>query len=218
MRRNRQLFAVTLGVPLLGIASCNSLSLGDNEYGQSARPIAAPVVPEYVMGELIGGYDVRARRARAAGISPLGPSEMANYVGRQELELRRQTAGTGVEVIRSGDVILVRLPAYLTFSVGRADLSQQAASIVGEVSLTLRNYNRSLVDVLGHTDSTGNPTANQTLSRRRADAVATRLKVRVAAARVATRGFAASYPIGDNATEPGKALNRRVEIKVVPLR
>ena len=217
MRFNcRPAILTLISVPFLMTAGCSSMD--ESGYGTPSRPIAAPVVPAYVMEDLIGGYEARARRVRAAGISPLPAAEIATYLARQELELRRQTAGTGVEVIRSGDVILVRLPAYLTFSVGRADLSPQAASIVSEVSLTLRNYNRSLVDVLGHTDSTGNPTANQALSQRRADAVATRLKVRVAAARIATRGYAASYPIGDNVTEPGKALNRRVEIKVVPLR
>ena len=77
----------------------------------------------------------------------------------------------------------------------------------------------SLVDVLGHTDSTGSEASNKALSERRAQAVAAHLKSRgVATARIATRGYGASFPIADNATEQGRATNRRVEIKVVPLR
>lgn len=216
MRLDRRLAAGAASLPFF-LAGCGSLPSGGDGYG-SPQPIAAPVVPEYVLKDVIGGYPTRAARARAAKIAPLAPTEAAGYVARQELELRRQTAGTGVDVIRSSDVILVRLPAYLTFNVGRADLSPQAASIVSEVALTLRNYNRSLVDVLGHTDSTGNAAANQALSQRRADAVAARLKVRVASARIATRGYGPDFAIGDNATESGRALNRRVEIKIVPLR
>ena len=78
---------------------------------------------------------------------------------------------------------------------------------------------RSLVDVLGHSDSTGTAASNQVLSQKRAESVAKQLRAKgVSAARIATKGYAAAYPISDNVTEAGRALNRRVEIKVVPLR
>lgn len=205
--------------PLLAAAACESLPLAGAGYGSAPPRSAVPAVPAYVMDEAIGGEAARARKARTAGIRPLTPVEVANYFDRQELELRRQTAGTGVDVIRSGHIILIRLPALLTFNVGSSDVSPQAASMVSEIGLTLRTYNRSLVDVLGHTDSTGNPASNQILSQRRAETVAARLRARgVSPARIATRGYASSQPISDNATEHGRSLNRRVEIKVVPLR
>jgi outer membrane protein OmpA-like peptidoglycan-associated protein len=121
-------------------------------------------------------------------------------------------------VIRSGDRILLRLPATLTFDVGRAEIKPQALSTLTEIGLTLKRFNQSLVDVLGHTDATGTPAANQALSQRRAEAVAAHLRSRgVVAGRIATRGYGSTHPIGDNATEQGRALNRRVEIKLVPL-
>jgi outer membrane protein OmpA-like peptidoglycan-associated protein len=175
-----------------------------------------PVVPAYLLGDVIGGYAARAKKARAAGLKPVA---VADYVNQQELDLRRESAGTGVDVIRSGDRLFVRLPSSGTFNVGRADISPQAVSTLGEIGLTLKKYNRSLVDVLGHTDSTGTEASNKVLSERRAQAVAAHLRSRgVGQARVATRGYGASQPIGDNSTDAGRALNRRVEIKIVPLR
>ena len=144
--------------------------------------------------------------------------EQPHHLGWQS-GIRRQTAGTGVDVIRSGELLLLRLPASGTFDVGSSEIKPQAVSTVAEIGLTLKKFNQSLVDVLGHSDSTGTAASNQVLSQKRAESVAKQLRAKgVSAARIATKGYAAAYPISDNVTEAGRALNRRVEIKVVPLR
>lgn len=218
MRHVRSLTVLALGGSIALTAGCSG-SLPLRPYSPPRTVHAGAVIPAYVSGDVISGYAARAKKARAAGLRPVPPEEVMNYVGKQELELRQQTAGTGVDVIRAGDVLLMRLPAALTFGVGSAAISPQAASTLNEVAVTLKTSNRSLVDVLGHTDSTGSEASNKALSERRAQAVAAHLKSRgVATARIATRGYGASFPIVDNATEQGRATNRRVEIKVVPLR
>ncbi|HUE79824.1 MAG TPA: OmpA family protein [Sphingomicrobium sp.] len=219
MGRLRILAALAIGVPLLATAGC-----GIGPFASAPPPVplptvAAPIVPAYLHADVIGGAAARLRKARAAGIRPLATPAVLDYVNRQENELRRQTAGTGVDVIRAGDRLLLRLPASGTFDVGSAEIRPQALSTVSEIGLTLKKYNQSLVDVLGHTDPTGTQASNQTLSQRRAESVARQLRSRgVAAARIATRGYASSHPIADNSTETGRAANRRVEIKLVPLR
>ncbi len=214
----RTFAALVAGVPILATAGCN--------IGPFAPPppppaptVVVPTIPAYAQADLIGGRAARIKKARAAGAKLLTSTAAWDYVNRQEIDLRRQTAGTGVDVIRSGEMLLLRLPATGTFDVGSAVIRPQAMSTVNEIGLTLKKFNQSLVDVLGHTDSTGNPASNQALSQKRAESVAKQLRARgVAQARIATRGHAANYPIGDNLTEEGRALNRRVEIKVVPLR
>jgi outer membrane protein OmpA-like peptidoglycan-associated protein len=214
MRRARRL--TILAVAALAVSGCSNIL-------PSAPPpqlpvVAVPVVPAYALGEPIGGRAARVKKARAAGLRPVTAGEVIDYVSREEAELRRQTAGTGVDVIRSGNMLLVRLPALGTFEVGKSEISPQARSTITEIALTLKSFNRTLVDVLGHTDATGSLASNKTLSERRAQAIARHLTARgVAPARVATRGYAAAYPLGDNATEEGRALNRRVEIKIVPI-
>jgi outer membrane protein OmpA-like peptidoglycan-associated protein len=207
-----------LGGALMLTAGCNVGPPGPPPLPPVA-PIAGPIAPAYMHSEVIGGRAARVKKARAAGAKLLTPAAVYDYVNRQEAELRRQTAGTGVEVIRSGEILLLRLPATGTFDVGRSEIRSQAVSTVNEIGLILKRFNQSLVDVLGHTDATGTAAANEALSLRRAQAVAAQMRTRgVSPARVATRGYGAAHPIADNGTEGGRATNRRVEIKLVPLR
>lgn len=217
MRPSSMKATLALGAVAIALGGCEPIGMGPRlPPGPVVMP---PQVPAYVLEDVIGGRAARVRKARAAGLAPLPAADAYSYVNKQELDLRRQTAGTGVEVFRSGELLLVRLPATFAFDVGKAEIKPQAISVLGEVAWTLKRYNRTLVDVLGHTDSTGSAAANQALSQRRAQAVSAYLSSHgTRAARIATKGYGATRPIADNATETGRALNRRVEIRIVPLR
>ena len=218
MRHFRTLAALVIAAPLLATAACQPIFRSPPVV---LPPPAAPiqVAPAYLFSDIIDGHAARLKKVRAAGGKTLSPGEVGSYVSRQEVDLRRETAGTGVEVIRAGDRLLIRLPATFAFDVGSADIRPQAQSTLTEIALTLKAYKQSFVDVLGHTDSTGTAAANLALSQRRAQTVAKHLRSHgVSPARVATRGYGASHPIADNGTDTGRALNRRVEIKLVPLR
>lgn len=214
MRRFRTLATLVIVGPLIVTAGCG--------FGGNSMPPPVPyvpVVPAYLQADVIGGHAARLKKARAAGLKVLNPAAIPDYVSREEVDLRRETAGTGVDVIRSGNVLLLRLPASGTFDVGKSTIKSQAVSTLTEIALTLKKFNQSFVDVLGHTDSTGTEASNKVLSERRAQAVAAHLRSRgVGQSRIATRGYGASEPIGDNSTDVGRAMNRRVEIKIVPLR
>lgn len=214
MRRLRTFATLVIVGPLIVTAGCG--------FGGNSMPPPVPyvpVVPAYLQADVIGGHAARLKKARAAGLKVLNPAAIPDYVSREEIDLRRETAGTGVDVIRSGNVLLLRLPASGTFDVGKSTIKSQAVSTLTEIALTLKKFNQSFVDVLGHTDSTGTEASNKVLSERRAQAVAAHLRSRgVGQSRIATRGYGASEPIGDNSTDIGRAMNRRVEIKIVPLR
>ena len=86
-----------------------------------------------------------------------------------------------------------------------------------QVADVLKEYNQTYIDVYGHTDSNGSDAYNQTLSERRASAVAGYLTTHgVQSARIGTRGFGETQPIASNDTEAGRAQNRRVEIVIRP--
>ena len=155
------------------------------------------------------------RRLSNTAIGAIG-----GYMDRQEAELRRETAGTGVEVLRQGDDLVLRMPSGITFAYDRYDIQPQFQSTLNEVASTLANYQQTYIDILGHTDSTGSDAYNQGLSERRAQAVANYLAARgVNPARMATRGYGESQLlVNPEQSEADRAANRRVEIRVVPVR
>ena len=181
-------------------------------------PAAAPP-PAYLFGDVIGVRRDRARRIIASGARPLAPANVAAFIGRYENELRRETAGTGVDVIRHGYQLVVRMPAALTFPSGSADIKPEFRSTLDEVARIVSRHRQAYVDVLGHTDTTGSDAANQGLSQRRAISVRDYLVSRkVAAVRVATRGYGESMPLQmPELSETDQAANRRVEIRITPL-
>ncbi|MFC7536079.1 OmpA family protein [Sphingomonas sp. GCM10030256] len=220
MRTTRSLAAAALAATLLTTAACTTNpETGNRRIDRTVAGAVLGGLGGYLLGDLVGGRGDRTEKILGAGIGAIAGGAVGNYMDRQEAELRRQTAGTGVDVIRQGDDLVLRMPSGITFDVDRSDIKPQFQSTLDEVAQTLGQYNQTYIDVLGHTDSTGSDAYNQALSERRAQAVAGYLSSRgVAPARMAARGFGETQPIADNATEYGRAQNRRVEIKVVPFR
>ena len=171
---------------------------------------------------LLSGDDAVERRQRAmvgAGIGALAGGGIGAYQDRQEAELRRETAGTGIDVSRDGDVIKLNLPDGVTFDFAKYDLKPQFYPALNTIASTLKEYNQTIVEVSGHTDSIGSDAANQTLSERRANAVSSYLIGQgVQRERFEVVGMGERYPVASNDTDSGRALNRRVEIRLLPLR
>jgi outer membrane protein OmpA-like peptidoglycan-associated protein len=220
MRRFRTLFALGLCGPTLALAGC---STGSAPTPPVARPAAFTPLglgASYLASWVIGGQSARAAKMRAAKIRPLTPDVAYDYVARAERDLRRQTVGIGVDVIRVGDSLLIRIPATLTFDSGSSSIKPQFDATLSEVARTLKTYNQSMVDVLAHTDTTGSPEHNLALSQKRANSVAAFLAARgVAKARIATKGMGETAPLySPDDTEAERAANRRVEIRLIPYR
>ncbi|MHA3840646.1 OmpA family protein [Sphingomonas aestuarii] len=172
----------------------------------------------YLLGDLVGGRNDRTAKIVGAGIGGLAGAGIGNYMDRQERAMRERTAGSDIDVVRQGDDLLLRMPSGITFATDSANIAPQFRPTLNEVAAVLAEYPNTYVDVYGHTDSTGSDAYNQGLSERRASAVANYLTSRgVASARLGTRGFGETQPIASNDTEAGRAENRRVEIKVVPI-
>ncbi len=170
---------------------------------------------------ILSGDDALERRQRAlvgAGVGAIAGGAIGAYQDRQEAELRRRTAGTGIEVTRDGDVIKLNLPDAVTFDFNSAALKSQFYPALDQVAGTMADYNQTVVEVSGHTDSVGSDAYNQTLSEQRAQSVTNYLVGKgLMRQRFEVVGMGERYPIASNDTDAGRAQNRRVEIRVVPL-
>jgi len=218
MRRISMLTAIALSGAVMTAACTTDPYTGRQEISKTAIGAIGGALGGYLLGDLVGGHSDRTEKIVGAGIGAIAGGAVGAYMDRQEADLRRQTAGTGVEVIRQGDDLVLRMPSGITFAVDHYDIQPQFQSTLNQVAQTLVSYNQTYIDVLGHTDSDGSDAYNQALSERRAGAVADYLSMHgVARARMGIRGYGETAPIATNATVEGKAENRRVEIKVVPV-
>ena len=170
---------------------------------------------------LITGDDAVERRQHAligAGLGALAGGAVGAYQDKQEAALRAELEGTGVSVHRSGDNITLNMPGNITFATDSSDLSPAFFDVLNSVGKVLGEYEKTVVEVAGHTDSTGSDAYNQSLSERRASSVSTYLQGQgVMAQRIITVGMGESRPVADNSSAAGRQANRRVEITMVPV-
>lgn len=165
-----------------------------------------------------GGKDQRKAALIGAGVGALVGGGVGNYMDRQEQELRSQLQASGVGVERSGDQIVLVMPGNITFASDQAQLNPGFFQVLDSVAIVLNKYQQTLLDIDGHTDNTGSPQYNQTLSEQRAISVANYLNGRqIDARRLRVIGYGETIPIADNSSDFGRQQNRRVEIRISPL-
>jgi len=168
------------------------------------------------VGTLFKGSD-RRNALVGAGIGMLAGAAVGQYMDQQERDLRRDLEGTGAEIDRQGDDLLISFPSNVTFGVDQSNILPGFHRTLDDVSATLNRYPKSYLDVIGHTDSTGAADYNQALSERRADSVADYLRNRrVDQARIAAYGKGETLPVASNDTSYGRQQNRRVELRIAP--
>jgi len=193
---------------------------GEKQVSKTTKGAGIGALAGAAVGALTGDNS-KERRKRAlvgAGVGALAGGAAGNYMDRQEAKLRAQLQGTGVSVSRSGDNIVLNMPGNITFGTGSADLNANFFSVLDSVALVLKEYDKTIIDVSGHTDSVGSDQTNQALSERRAATVGTYLKGKgVSDQRVATTGFGKAHPVASNDTPDGRQQNRRVELILTPI-
>ncbi|ONF96524.1 OmpA family protein [Sphingomonas jeddahensis] len=219
MRVKSALIAAIAGGALVATAGCTTDPVtGEQRISKAAIGGIGGALGGYLLGDLVGGRRDRTEKIVGAGIGGIAGAGIGAYMDKQERDLRARTAGTDVQVIRQGDDLLLNIPSGINFAYNSATVQPQFQRTLDQVADVLGEYNRTYIDVYGHTDSTGSDAYNQGLSERRAQAVANYLAGHgVENARIGTRGFGETQPIATNETEEGRAANRRVEIKIVPI-
>lgn len=193
---------------------------GDRKVSNTAKGAGIGAAIGAVAG-ILTGPDGRAHRKNAliaAGVGALAGGAVGQYMDRQEARLRSQLAGTGVSVTRNGDTITLNMPGNITFRTDSADLNASFYDVLNSVTLVLKEYDKTILEVAGHTDNTGATAYNQSLSERRAGSVAQYLESHgVNAQRVMTVGAGETHPIASNDSPDGRQANRRVELSLEPI-
>ena len=154
----------------------------------------------------------------AAGVGAIAGGGVGYYMDSQEAKLRKQLRETGVSVVREGDKISLVMPGNITFDTNSGHVKSSFYEVLNSVAVVLEEFDKTIVAVSGHTDSTGSSDYNQQLSERRAQTVTNYFTSRkLSPQRFITIGLGESMPVADNGTAEGRQLNRRVEITMVPI-
>lgn len=176
------------------------------------------------LGAYIDNRDVDRRQRterilKTAGVGAVAGGAVGNYMDRQEAKLRAQLEGSGVRVVREGDNITLVMPGNITFDSARVDIKPNFLPVLDSVALVVKEFDKTILDIAGHTDSDGSDSSNLTLSQGRAASVQNYLRGQgVKPERMATVGYGETRPVADNASPEGKALNRRVELTLIPIK
>jgi len=214
-RKTSLAVALAAAVALAGCAAMDDFATNPEKQktrtgagiGAASGAVIGLLIDKSWQGALIG-----------AGIGALAGGAVGNYQDKQEAKLRQQMAGTGVDVVRKGDNITLDMPGNVTFAFDKSDLNPQFYPVLDKVAQTLVEYDQTVIQIAGHTDSIGSHDYNMKLSERRAQSVKTYLTSRgVTSQRLHTIGAGPDYPVADNSTPEGRAENRRVEITIVPV-
>lgn len=201
------------------LASCTTTDpfTGQQKTNNTTKGAALGAAAGAGLGLLAGGDD-RKNALIGAGIGLLAGGAVGGYMDQQEAELRAQLAGTGVTVTRNGNQITLNMPSNITFDVGQSAIKPAFGETLRGVAIVVNKFNKTLIDVYGHTDSTGDDQFNLNLSTQRAQAVAGYItQSGIDGRRFRILGFGETRPIADNNTDFGRAANRRVEIQLSPI-
>lgn len=217
---NRSIIAIA-SVGLLLTACTTDPYTGEQKASNTAVGAGAGGLLGAAAGALVG-KTTKAKTGTSmlvgAGLGALAGAGVGAYMDNQEAKLRQRLEGTGVSVTRVGDNIVLNMPSNITFATDRAEVNPGFYGTLNSVALVLQEFDKTRVQVDGHTDSDGPDDYNDELSERRATAVARYFTAQqLNPQRFSVEGLGESQPIASNNSASGKAQNRRVEIQIVPL-
>ncbi|WP_310620496.1 OmpA family protein [Flexibacterium corallicola] len=217
----RALRVPSAAVLMLSLAACTTTNpyTGQSQISKTAGGAGIGAATGAVIGAIAGGSDKRVEGALiGAAAGGLVGGGIGNYMDRQEAQLRQQLQASGVSVRRAGNQIVLVMPNEITFGVDQVALSPRAMQVLTSVALVGKKFDRTRLNVVGHTDNTGSAQHNLELSQRRAQVVSAYLMNQgIAPQRLSSVGYGMTNPIASNNTAAGRAANRRVEIILTPM-
>ncbi|UOG91196.1 MAG: OmpA family protein [Candidatus Thiothrix sulfatifontis] len=210
---------ISMRTLLIGTVSA-ALMAGCSPTGEMTRAQQGALIGAIggaVVGKNTGDKD-KGHTIAGAVVGGLAGAAIGNYMDQQEAALRQNMQGTGVEVTRQDNNIVLTMPDAITFDFGQAAVKPQFYGVLNSLANTLNQFPETRVQIAGHTDNIGSDTANLQLSQQRANSVRSYMaSTGVAAQRMQAVGYGESRPVADNSSDYGRAQNRRVEITLIPV-
>ena len=214
----KKLLIASVVMGTIGLQGCASYNNGNAPGAGVSTGIGAlaGAAAGAIIGSTTGSDHVGRDAAIGAAVGAVGGYVWNNQMEKQRVAMEQATAGTGIDVERTPDNQLkLDIPTDAGFAVNQATIQPRLQTVLNTFASTLNTNKTTVVHIVGHTDNTGSDAINYPLSQRRADSTKNYLVAKgVSSNRFTTVGKGSTQPITSNATEAGRAQNRRVEIFV----
>lgn len=212
---------VALAVATLGLGGCMTYDpyTGEEKTSSATKGSIIGAIGGAAIGAATSSKSDRGKGALigAASGAAVGGG-IGYYMDRQEAQLRQKLEGTGVRVVRNGDQIELVMPGNITFDTNQSSIKPTFTGVLESVAMVLKEFDKTIIQIEGHTDSTGSQSYNQLLSEQRASSVRDfLLNQGIQPKRTRAVGYGQRYPIASNDTAAGREQNRRVELTLVPM-
>ncbi len=207
----KKLALITVMAASFAVSACSTNPYtGESQVSKTAWGTGIGTVAGAGIGAIAGG---KKGALIGAGAGALLGAGTGGYMDYQAKKLREELVGTGVQVVQQDGKVYLIMPGNITFGTNEANIQSGFEPALNSIAKVIKEYNKTMVQINGYTDNTGSAAYNNTLSLRRANAVANYLRLQgVSADRIITDGLGKENPIASNATAAGREQNRRVEI------
>ena len=208
-----------LATIILSVSACSTMerknaTTGETEVNSATWGALIGCASGAVTGALINKGKGAAIGCAGAGLIGGGAGY---YMDQQEAKLRKELVGTGVQVVRYGESIVLVLDSDISFATGSSVVHSSIKPSLKSIVSIMNEYDDTTLVVSGHTDSVGSEMSNQLLSVSRAKTVQAILNgYGLSRSRTISEGYGELSPICDNKTKEGRACNRRVELSITP--
>lgn len=212
---DKKVISITcFGLMLSGCTAINPYT-GQSEMSDTTIGTSIGAIGGAAVGALIGG---EKGALIGAGVGALGGGAIGHNMDKENEELRQALVGSGVQISKAGNTIQLIMASDVTFATNQSAIQASFYSTLDSVAVVFKKYNHNTINIVGYTDSTGNPSYNQQLSEQRAQSVGSYLISRgVPTNRIYTSGLGQRNPIASNASSTGRSLNRRVVMTLRPI-
>jgi len=212
---------LALAVATVGLGGCMTYDpyTGEEKVSSATKGSVIGAIGGAAVGAATSSSSDRGKGALigAASGAAVGGG-IGYYMDRQEAQLRQKLEGSGVRVVRNGNEIDLIMPGNITFNTDQSSIRPGFNDTLESVALVLKEFNKTIIQIEGHTDSTGSDSYNQLLSESRASSVRDfLLNQGIESRRTRAVGYGERYPIASNDTASGREQNRRVELTLVPM-
>jgi len=207
MQQTKKIALYTLTASIL-LSSCSSMNKTQKGaiFGAAGGAIVGGVIGKFAKNPALGAII-------GAGVGGTAGAVIGKKMDKQAEEIQKSVPTAKVE--RVGEGIVVEFSSKILFAINKADLSATAKNNLKDLLTVLNKYPDTNIEVQGHTDNTGTPALNQTLSEKRAAGVAAYLiQNGIASSRITTKGYGQTAPKYSNDTEEGRSQNRNVQFEI----